>query len=360
MCEAFAKSGHSVDLIARRGVEKPESLFRRYGVNELFRFHAIDQRGIRGFHTALFLRDVVQTVRTLGPVDLFFARDVLALFFVASVGVPLVFEAHGTYKVGSFQERAFKRVSRFPNFKKLVAVTEPMKKEFTDRCPWLVPDQTLVLPNAADDMQATLVNIGAARPGRPGALQVGYVGHLYQGRGAEIVLAAAHRFPELDFHFVGGTPDDITRLTATGVPQNVVFHGFCTYDQIPAIYGWFDILTAPYQEQVYTAGGAETSAVMCPLKLYEYLSAGKPIISSDLPAIRTVIEHERQALLVPPSDIEAFSAALRRLSQDGALRDRLGRNARMRFVEQGSWTTRVEKLLNSFQEANQSPQCRAS
>lgn len=350
MCDGFAQHGHAVDLFARTGDADLGDVYGRYRVAHSFQHHAIPQRGPRGFHTALFLLDVRRGVRRLAAPDLYFGRDIYALALLAGDGPPLVYEAHRTMEPGSVEARVFSYVSRHANFCKLVTVTQPMMEEYTRQFPWLRPEQTLVLPNATDDMAAHDAD-GETGPweGRPGALQVGYVGHLYEGRGVETLVEAARTLPEFDFHFVGGAPEDVARWQSAGVPGNAFFHGYVPYERVPAFYHRFDVLTAPYGERVYTAGGAETSAVMSPLKLYEYLSVGKPIVASDLPAVRTVLTDGQDALLAPPSDAAAFAEALRRLHADEALRTRLGTQARRRFEAQGTWKGRAGRLLDELQ-----------
>jgi glycosyltransferase involved in cell wall biosynthesis len=351
MCDAFATNNCAVELFCRQGTEGPNDLFAAYRVNNRFRVNALSQRGVRGFHTAFFLRDVYKSVRGEVP-DLFFARDVYSLALMARKESPLVFEAHRTLAAGSLEARVFRFLSRQSNFRKLITVTQAMLDCFRRQFQWLKPEQTLVLPNATDDMMSFGDNagngIGTWHEGRPGALQVGYVGHLYEGRGVETLVQAARGLPELDFHLVGGTESDVARWRAADIPSNVAIHGYVPYERVAKFYQRFDILTAPYAQRVYTAGGAETSAVMCPLKLYEYLSVGKPIVASDLPAVRTVVSPDVHALLVPPANAAAFADALRRLSRDEALRARLAMMARQRFLEQGTWHARATRLLNEL------------
>jgi glycosyltransferase involved in cell wall biosynthesis len=65
-----------------------------------------------------------------------------------------------------------------------------------------------------------------------------------------------------------------------------------------------------------------------PLKLFEYLALGRAIVAPDKPNIREVLTHEDNALLFPQGDHAAMSAAIERLCQDEALRERLGQHAR--------------------------------
>jgi glycosyltransferase involved in cell wall biosynthesis len=64
-----------------------------------------------------------------------------------------------------------------------------------------------------------------------------------------------------------------------------------------------------------------------PLKVFEYMAAGLPIVASELPALREVLRHEENALLVPPDDAPALAAALRRLTSEPALAERLRHQA---------------------------------
>jgi glycosyltransferase involved in cell wall biosynthesis len=107
----------------------------------------------------------------------------------------------------------------------------------------------------------------------------------------------------------------------------------------------FDVLVAPYQKQVFVQGGAETSAVMSPLKLFEYMSTGRAIVCSDLPVLREVMHADHNALLVRPDDAAAWVSAVERLS-DPQLRHRLGSAAREQFLAHHTWRARAQAALS--------------
>jgi glycosyltransferase involved in cell wall biosynthesis len=87
-----------------------------------------------------------------------------------------------------------------------------------------------------------------------------------------------------------------------------------------------------------------------PLKLFEYLAAGRAIIASDLPALREVLTHDVTAWLVPPGDAAALAGALGTLARDSARRQRFGEAARALSAEY-TWDRRAERLEEAFAAA---------
>jgi glycosyltransferase involved in cell wall biosynthesis len=87
-----------------------------------------------------------------------------------------------------------------------------------------------------------------------------------------------------------------------------------------------------------------------PLKLFEYMAVGRPIVSSDHPATAEVVRDGETALLVPPENDDALADALCRLYDDPALRERLGDAAKQEST-QYSWQARAEHILQFINEA---------
>jgi glycosyltransferase involved in cell wall biosynthesis len=88
---------------------------------------------------------------------------------------------------------------------------------------------------------------------------------------------------------------------------------------------------------------------MSPLKLFEYMAWGKPILCSDLPVLREVIEDRRNGLLLPPDDPAKWVAALNRLVANPAEGERLGKNARSDFLTRHTWRQRADRVLDGLQ-----------
>jgi glycosyltransferase involved in cell wall biosynthesis len=91
-----------------------------------------------------------------------------------------------------------------------------------------------------------------------------------------------------------------------------------------------------------------SNAFTSPLKLFEYMAAGRPIVASDLPSIREILAHERNALLITPGNPQAVTAAIRRLNDDRALGRRLAGQALIDAAEY-TWAKRAERLEALFE-----------
>lgn len=111
--------------------------------------------------------------------------------------------------------------------------------------------------------------------------------------------------------------------------------------EVPHWYGLSDLTLLPYQPQLSTV------ATMSPIKMFEAMAAGRPIIASDLPTLREVLKHEHSALLVPPTELEAWARAVGRLRDDRELAARLAANARA-DAQNYSWVNRARAIARAI------------
>ncbi|BAM02789.1 putative glycosyltransferase [Phycisphaera mikurensis NBRC 102666] len=148
-----------------------------------------------------------------------------------------------------------------------------------------------------------------------GPPRVAYLGRLSEDRGLGLLLAL-HRRGVLRLSLAGDAD------TAFEPPPGVASRGFVPPREVPALLGATDLVLLPYQPRLAHAGS------ISPIKLFEAMAAGRPVIASDLPAIREVVRDGVNGLLVPPADADAWAAAVARLRADPGLARRLADAAR--------------------------------
>jgi glycosyltransferase involved in cell wall biosynthesis len=171
---------------------------------------------------------------------------------------------------------------------------------------------------------------------------IGYIGSMYPGRGIELILMVANVMKNKRFHLVGDTS---SFNLAQKIPSNVFFYGKMSPHQAELITSLFDILLMPYQEKVMVGNGLDTSKWMSPMKLFEYMLSGKPIISSDMPAIKEILTNKVNAYLVRPSKVSDWCSAIEEMDDSG-FRYEISKNAFNEAREKYTWERRVDKILS--------------
>ncbi|WP_150460733.1 glycosyltransferase family 4 protein [Nesterenkonia ebinurensis] len=185
---------------------------------------------------------------------------------------------------------------------------------------------------------------------------VGFLGTLKPWHGTEFLLqavAAGSGLAGIRVEILGDGPQrtELESLAVQlGIAERVVFHGAVAPEQVPAALSAWDAGVAPYP-----VPQQQGEHYFSPLKVYEYLAAGLPVVASATGEIPEIIEHGRTGLLVPGSDPDALAEALGRLAADPQLRQQMGAAARAEAQQRHSWQTRAAELLEAAGTALPSP-----
>ena len=175
---------------------------------------------------------------------------------------------------------------------------------------------------------------------------VGYFGHLYSGRGIEIIEKLAELNSGCAFVVYGGNEAEIEAYKSRNTNKNLFFMGYVHSKKARRYMAMMDVLIMPYQKSVSIGvAGIDTSKWMSPLKLFEYLSVGVPIISSNISVLKEVLVDNENCLLVEPDDIYAWSYALRYIISNTELEERLGSNAYNLYKDTYTWEYRARGML---------------
>ncbi|MBW5480503.1 glycosyltransferase family 4 protein [Streptomyces bambusae] len=344
MCDAFTAAGHEVTLYTLPGSHPADDPYTYYGVRHRFPIRTVPVPD----HTPSGYWKRAERVRALlerdGVPELVYGRDPYSLCAAADLA-PFVYEAHQLRR--DLEPAGTERdLLARPRLVRLVTITHALAHDLRTTYPDLGALPILVAPDCADPAEPTPDHPLRQFPGRPDVPRIGYVGHLYEGRGIGLVLRLARRFPGLDFHLVGGTPEYRARWETSCDLSNVHFHGHRPPPELPSYYRHFDVLLSPHQSKVYTWGKLdEIGRWTSPMKVFEYMAQGLPMIVSDLPVLREVLQDRVNCLLRPPDDTDAWADALTELLADGSLRRRLGDEARRQLLERYTWRRRADSVL---------------
>jgi len=229
---------------------------------------------------------------------------------------------------------------------KILCVSEPARRNLAEH--WQVdPEKIVVMPNGVDcDLFHPDHDPEAARRARGLADEptIGFVGGFQHWHGIELLVesfsAVREKIPEARLILVGDgrARESIEKkIEECGVRSAVMITGIVPQKDVPGILAAIDVAVLPYPE-------LPMELWFSPLKLYEYMAAGKAIVASASGQITQVIEDGVDGILVPPGSIPFLTERLLELLRDAKLRLELGRRARQKAIEQHSWDNYIRKL----------------
>jgi glycosyltransferase involved in cell wall biosynthesis len=183
-------------------------------------------------------------------------------------------------------------------------------------------------------------------PREPGTIVATFAGAFRAWHGAIQLVQAVRRlhsqgFDELRAVFLGDGPEQPAAIAAADGDPRLTFAGRVPHDRMPAALAASDIGVAPFD--VARHPPLALGFYWSPLKLFEYMSAGLPVVAPALPRLRTLVEDGVEGVLYDPATAESLAGALASL-RDPDRRARLGAAARARAVRDYSWTAHCRAL----------------
>jgi len=354
MCGAYAKLGNEVSLYVSNNQSKLEEkkidVYAHYGVENKFKIKRIPQPS-SNWGRLLFAGIATPLLAKHSGVDFVHSRNLTAAFFAAKfMNLPVVYELHNAPDRNLHSLKMFRELINTKSFVGLVTITKGLSdyiKPFINKSTSL-----LVAPDGVDEkmldmhlgtqFERKLLNLNTNNK----RLAV-YTGHLFPGRGIDLILEIASQLEDYIFYIIGGTEADVTKYKKIAKSlNNVVFVGFLSPAEVSHYQRAADVLLMPYADKVSIAGdeNSNTAAFASPLKMFEYMATGRPIVSSTLPILNEVIENNQNAFMVSYTQPLEWIRTLKKLSQNPELGDAIGRQALM-DVAQYTWTKRAESIL---------------
>ena len=372
-CAALARAGVKVRLVVRRTCDLPtKQCLSFYGLTPHPNL-IVHRLPVLNTHWSLALWNRSYTLATLAWLltaarlsqpDLILLRDLslarILLKYKGLFDLPVVYESHEISHV------IYRNLhTHLPDCPQL-APEYIERIERSERYVYQHADAVVTITHAlADAVEQTfgrramvsVVPDAAACPSEPTEAQdigrrldsIYYIGQLYPWKGVDTLVRAMPRLASRRLVIVGGLPyeSDRTRLESLsrdlGVADRVTFTGFVPPAQVREHLSRAAVAVLPLPDNPMAR------RFTSPLKLFEYMAAGVPIVASDLPSLREVLRDGENALLVAPGDPEALARGIDRLLSDRALSARLADQAR-KDVAAYTWPRRAQSLCRIFED----------
>jgi glycosyltransferase involved in cell wall biosynthesis len=308
------------------------------------------------------LRFAQAAITVCREVDVFYERywflNYGGLLAARRLQIPLIIEVNGDIveeyeQLGIELSAAQWRVIRFINKQILtgadhvITVSEPLRQRLLDT--WQVaPERVTTVDNGAH------VNL-FARPslatdglktqyGLNGGPLVMFVGTFKPWHGLDLLIRAfgqtTENHPQARLVLVGDGPmREQMRATAEthNIAEKVIFTGMVAHEEVASLLSLADVA-------VLSPRVSGAALVQSPLKLFEYMAAGKAIVAPAIPNVAAIITDQENGLLVAPDSEAELAQALDRLLADDRLRRQLGQTAQGQALTRHSWETAVTKI----------------
>lgn len=301
-CEGFAKNGFDVELwvpLRYNPDFKNTDPFEYHGVKKNFRikkifcFNLLDLfPGALSFWVMVISFNFSITsyamLRNLLKSAVFYCHDLRDLFILPLLQVKIFLEIHDFYKTPSvrFNKFIFSRIAGF-------IITNKYKIGLLNKEYGIPLNKMLYQPNAVD-IEKFDIKISKEEAKQKLDLPsdkkiILYTGHLFAWKGVDTLLDAAKLLPQDHLvYFVGGTDKDIREFRIKKEKlgmSNAFIVGRKPHDEIPTWLKAADVLVLPN-----TAKDQASKYETSPVKLFEYMASGAPIVASDLPSVRDIVD----------------------------------------------------------------------
>ncbi len=348
MCHALAKRGHDVTMYApdrQTSVPLSEDVFSYYDIEPVFRIVKVPWVLI--FERAYYYAWIAVAMARRDRNDLFYSRTPLEAIYSTLLNRMTIFEAH-TSLDGQIVRRMFRFICGRASLVRIVTISDALAEHY--RRSYQFPGERIRVARDATRIPALEeyekpIPLELER----GRINVGYTGSLYADKGIATIIRLADALPEFSFHVIGGTVGEVSYWRGKSTTKNIKFYGSLPPKSIPEVITRFDIVIAPYDTEAEVPYGyRDITRWMSPMKLFEYMAAGRPIVCSDIPVLREFMHDGVNALLCPPKDLGSWTAAIRKLAESPALRARLGNRAREEAVDLYSWEKRADIAIEGI------------
>ncbi|MBC8952996.1 glycosyltransferase family 4 protein [Xenorhabdus sp. PB62.4] len=363
--DAFTRQGHNVYLITPKGQSQVEEILGRSlpPASKLIALHNIRRKWYFPLNTQkLFYIQVSRWLKE-NQVDAVFTRNIkMANYLLCNhPGIPHFFESHEVF-AQSFKEShdlvSRRNQRKYQKLRKIeqqvyecstavFVLTSLLREDIYGQ--YGVKTPIVVAPDGVDMLAVeSTKQMLSDREHKTGApTQVLYLGSLHRWKGVPTVMKAMSYLDNVALNIAGGTSEQIERLRQTaeqiGVNDKVNFLGFVQPKKRFQVIADSDICVLPLTKT--SIGSRYTS----PLKLFEYMSMGKPVVISDFPSIRDAVD-EKAVNFADSENAESFAEQIQWLINNPAEMKAKVEHSQRLVAERFNWDQRAKLITKVIAE----------
>ena len=178
--------------------------------------------------------------------------------------------------------------------------------------------------------------------------KISYVGSFYRGRGIELIIEIAKELKNFKFYLYGKRNEKFYKL-----PKNIFLKPLVQQSKIPQILNSSDLLLLPYSKKVHISSdikSSDNSKFMSPLKLFESLASGTPILCSNIKVLREVLKHQYNSILINNFENKnEWIEKIKKISNNYSELKYISKNA-LTTTKKYTWIKRSNSFINLYKK----------
>ena len=335
MCDAFIQLKNNLILLLPNAEKNFyfKKLRKKYLLNgeKNFIIKSIVDRKLRNFiFRLIFSLKVISYIKKERP-DLILTRSIVSSFFLSIFKINHFLEIHS--EMTSITKFLMINLN-FINSKyiiKIILISKALNKIYR-----IKKDKVLILHDGVD-----IKNFIFKKPNIK-IKNATYIGSFYKGRGIDLITKLANKFKKINFNLYGQEKNHKNlRL------KNIRIFNHIDYQKVPKILLKSDLLLMPYEKKVFVRHKKINTANYCsPLKMFDYLAAGRVILSSKLDGICEVLKHNNNAIVINSYDPNEWMNEINNLLNNKYNLKKIRMNS-IKTAKKYQWKTRAEKILRT-------------
>lgn len=334
MCDAFSKK-HKLTLLLPKNNIKFTKIKKEFMLTSKNKFiiRPLLNKKINNFFYRLYFGYKVSKFLLDNDQDLIITRSFVSSFFLSMRKIKHILEIHSEFRGLTKLIMVNLNFINSIYIKKVIFISNALKKKFII----LKKSKSIILHDAVDIENFSSIKVSKNKTIK----NLAYVGSFHEGKGVELVCELAAKFKNLNFNIFG---DSLGKY----YPKlfNLKFHGYIKYNKVPQKLYSSDILLLPSAKiQFGRSNSVNISNYNSPLKMFDYLAAGKIIISSKLDGICEVLKHEFNSIITEGFEINDWENSINAILKNKYDLNHIRQNA-IKTAKNYTWEKRVNTITN--------------
>lgn len=287
-CEYLSKHGNKVNLIIPNSAVIKLSVEEFYDIK--FKFKIIRLLKFKKFPIGIYyyLFSILAFLRGRKISEMIITRNYFVIFLCTLFKMKCVIELHGDIsnesRIVKFIFSTFKILNSKSIFK-IICISKSIKMKYINDSYAKASKKIIILPSGSS------IKMGYKNSLNTKKLKLGYFGTINPSRGINIIIKLAQNDRQNDYYIFGGSKKQIINLKKKYRLKNLYLSPHQNIKVIKKVIGEMDILLMPYSNKVTVSGNvSNTTNYMSPLKLFDYMSTGRLILSSKLEVLKEVVD----------------------------------------------------------------------